>query len=513
MAARASSSTGGASSSARESSALSSVCYVVADPEDDVASIRRKLSELPSGHVALVLHRQSRAFDNPIAMRLLARAAGQNGLTLAIVSRRRWAIYWAAAEGITVFRDVEEIPHDIDPDPPDQSTGLADSLSLAGQTLVNGAHWIVAVAMVFLIAASAFLMVPRAIVTVRPITDALDTSVPLKASVEVSAPNAAKALVPSRMVYLTVSSQGQVTVGGPDHPLDGHAVGFVTFENRTSEKITIPEGTEVSNFGGIPFHTTQQVVLEARPGALTRAPVRADYFGEGSNLKRGEIVVISGKLRWLITCVNEDPISGGGSPGSPIITGFETTRLVDQVTKQAEAEARSRLAAQTFGDEVAIPESINVTPIEQNFDHRVGEVAPELRLQSQYKVSAMIVNQSQLKDLAIQLWRPVLRSGFVLQGSSIKVADPVVTAVDDRSVTFNVPIQAIAYKSINTDRLAQFVRLRRPSDAERALTHEFDLAAPPAIAIVPNWVGRAYRVAVVIDTSAPPTTENAGQSG
>lgn len=500
------------SRSASEPSIPPLVSYVVADPDDDVVSVRHKLSDLSGQRVALVLPSQSKAFDNAIAIHLLARVAEQNRLALAIVTRRRWPRYWAASEGIAVFGSVGELPRAADSEVPEQPTAFGAVVDALGQAGAAGAHWIIAVGMVLLIAITAFLVVPRAIVRVQPVTDPLTAAVPLKATVDVNAPDPAKALVPSRMVYLTVSSQGKVTVGGPDHPLDGHAVGFVTFENRTSEKIAIPEDTAISTIDGIPFHTTKAVALEARPGATVQAPIRADYFGEGSNVKRGEIVLIPGKLRWLITCVNEDPISGGGSPGSPIITGFETTRLVDQVTKKAQAEARTRLAAQVFGNEVAIPESITIAPIEQNFDHRVGDVAKELSLQSQYKVSAMIVNQEQLKDLAIQLWHPNIRSGFVLQGSSVNVIDPVVTAVDARSVSFNVPIRAVAYKEINTDRLAQFVRLQDPADAETALTHEFDLASPPTVTIVPDWVGRAYRVSVVIDTGTGSAPRASGPS-
>jgi len=81
-----------------------------------------------------------------------------------------------------------------------------------------------------------------------------------------------------------------------------------------------------------------------------------------------------------------------------------------------------------------------------------------------------------------------------------------VVKVEDQGVTFSAPVHATTVKEINPERIVQYVRLRSPAAAERELSQLFDLASEPRVTIVPNWIGRAYRVDVVLDTSAAPTT-------
>lgn len=485
------------------------VCYVVADQQDDVASIRHKLAELNGQRVALVLHNRSRAFDSPIEVHLLARAAEQESIALAIVTKRGWTRYWAEVEGITTFRKVSQVPREVSDDSTLSLVGRLFEAIFAG--ISQSANWLIALAIILALGGMAFLFIPRAVVRVEPITSAVSTTIPVTASVNATTANATTATVPGRTLYLLVTTHGQVPVNHGGNALDGRAIGYVTFENRSSDQQVIPAGTEVSTLSGINFHTMKQVVLDPRPGAEVQALVRADYAGPASNARRGEVVLIQGNLHWFATVVNEDDITGGSAYGTPVVTGLDTQALLNQVESEAQQQARQQLATQTGANEYAVPESIQVTPIEENFDHKPGDVASNLGIEAQFRVSALIVDQAAIKRMALSKWQPNLTDGFVLRGDSVQVGSPIVTKVDDKGATFSVPIQAITYKAVNTERLAGYVRLRSPAAAEKDLEKEFDLAAPPTITITPEWFGRAYRVAVVVDTTGSPTITTAGQ--
>jgi len=494
---------------ASEPVAPSHVCYVIADQHDDVSSIRHKLAELNGQRVALVLHNRSNAFDSPIAVHLLARVAEQESIALAIVTKRGWTRYWAGVEGITTFRKVSQVPREVVTNPTSNLLGSLYDLVLT--TAYRTANWLIALAILCFLAALAFVFVPRAVVRVQPITSAINATIPVTASIDTTTANATTATVPGRTLYLLITTHGQTPVTHGGNSLDGRAIGYVTFENRSSDRQTIPAGTEVSTLSGVNFHTVKQVVLDPHPGASVEAIVQADYAGPASDVRRGEIVLIQGNLHWFATVVNEDEITGGGRAGTPIVTGLDTRALLDQVQAEAQQQARQQLTSQTGANEYAVPESIQVTPIEENFDHRPGDDASNLGIEAQFRVSALIVDQGAIKQMALSKWQPSLTNGFVLRGDSVQVGSPVVTKVDDKGATFNVPIQATSYKAVNADRLAEFVRLRSPGAVEKDIEKQFDLAAPPTITITPEWIDRAYRVIVVVDTSAVPTTAPVGQ--
>jgi|GEM_PF-4310108 len=484
------------------------VSYVIADRDDDVATIRQKLADLSGQRVAVVLHAASDAFDSPIAVHLLGRAAEQESIAMAIVTRRRWTRYWANLEGIKTFARVGQVPREVaaaDPFASSVATVARETLGV----LYQSANWLIALGFILGIAIVTFLVVPRAVVYVQPVTADINAKIPVTASINTTTPDAAKGVVPGRMLYLLVNTRGTIPVTHMGQLLDGRAVGYVTFENRSSDRQTIPAGTEVSTFSGVNFHTLKQIVLDPRPGASAQVMVRADYAGPASDVRRGDVTVIQGNLHWFATVVNEDVITGGGSAGTPIVTSLDTNQLIANVTADAEQQAHQELANETGPGELAVPESIQVTPIDENFDHNLGDTASELALDAQFRVSALIVNQSQIEQVALQNWQPTIQSGFILRGDSVQVASPVVTNVDAQGASFSVPIQAVSYKSINATRLAEYVRLRTPSEAEKSISQEFGFAAPPTIKIVPNWINRAYRVDVVEDTGSTPA--NAGR--
>ncbi len=97
--------------------------------------------------------------------------------------------------------------------------------------------------------------------------------------------------------------------------------------------------------------------------------------------------------------------------------------------------------------------------------------------------------------------------------SALRQADFTASVVDvtNTSATFEVPVHALASAEINDERLASYVRLRSPRDAERDIARLADLAAPPKVTITPSWLPRAYRVQIVVETNATPTSSSGAQ--
>lgn len=477
--------------------------YLVAEITDHAASLAAKLVEVDSPRVVLVIPDDNVFLDTPVALRVLARAANRQSITLTLVSGRRQLRRSASLEGLTVYTTLSAVPRD--PDPDSLPGPLHASVATLTTTVSRSLTWFVAVGLLVVILAVVALSVPRNVVHVRPVTDRLSDTVRVQVSPDVSEPDVGRRLLPGRTVYLLVDSSGTIPVS----PKDGRAVGYITFENRVNQRVTVPKGTDLSTFSGSHFETTQGAVLDDHPGATVTVPIVATAPGQFGNVLQGQIVVIGGRLRWVMVAVNEDKTAGGGSPGEPYVTPWETHRLLDQVMADSKKQAQQRLAASISDDEAVIPESVEVTPIDETFDHAVGDKASSLSVHVQSRVKALIINRRSLDNLVAQSWRPKLRSGFTPVPESIRVGEPSVTRIDASSATLDVPVSATAYADVNTDRIASYVRLRSPDQAERDLDKMFGFAAPPKVTIVPGWLPFAYRVQVVVDTNATPTTSSA----
>jgi hypothetical protein len=476
---------------------------IVADLTDDESSIRVKLRAASGRRVGLVLPDDTDVYDTPLAIHVLARTALDEGVNLTIVSRRRQVRRWSAAEGIPCVGHASGLPRVAG----GADFGLVGLIRLAFRFLpslvASASSWIVALGTIFSLGALTFLLVPRAVITVRPATDGLASTVQLVVSVNATDPDPTKGILPGRQVYLLVEGSGTLPISRPNHPADGHAVGWLTVENRTPDVQTIPRGTDVSTYGGAHFATTSAASLPAQSGATTTIPIRAVAPGSGSNVRRGEIVVVNGPLHWRVAAVNEEPTAGGGPAGRSIVTPWDTRDAVQQVASTAREESNRQIAEQLAPGEQPIPETTELSPIDEAFTRQLGDVAPDLGLDAHFRASAIIYNQDQLKNMAIQIWHPTIRAGYALREDSVDVGPGKVTAVTSDTVTFSVPIHAIAYKIVNADRIAALARFRTAATIEADLRREYDLAAPATVFITPGWVNRAMRVSVVVDTNSP----------
>lgn len=477
---------------------------VVTEPDDDIASLRTRLSEWSGARVALVLLDESDALDGPVAIHLLARIATRESLRLAIVTGRADVRSLAKAEGMVAFPSTSHLPRPNGRPARSLASDVIGGGRLIGHRVGRSFVWLGSVLIALVLLLVGLLLIPRAVVTVRPLTDVLQSDQRINASVDATQVDATQGVVPGRSVYLSVDASGSIPIKGGDRVLDGHAIGYETFENRTSDAISIPKGTVIATFSGMPFATTAATALAARPGATIVVPIRAVFPGTAANVRRGEIVQIQGNLRWRVVAVNEAEVAGGGRPGESIVTSWDVEKVSKQVAAEAQRDARIRLADQATDGEMPVDGSVEVTPIDESFDHLVGSTADSLTLAGQFRASAMIVDENRIQQLALQRWRPVVRPGYDLQTSTIGADRPRVVEVNPTSATFDVAVHGIAYQTINATRVTRYVRLRSPDAASRDLAGLYGLGSPPSIAIVPNWLGRAYRVEIDVVTSAAP---------
>ena len=474
---------------------------VFADEQDDIASLRTKLEGVGDPKVAVVVPRGNRALVSPIAIRLLQRQAESMALDVSLVSADPVLRRIAREEGLRVFgsarayqRTVERQPGALD----HARVALGEALAHASSVATTAA----VLAVVALAVGLVYVFLPSATVTVAPRAEVISAKVPVVADPGAQTVDLEAGRIPARVVYLLVEASDQMPTREGRTSDDERAVGIVTFVNRNAAETVVPKGTLVSTPEGIGFRTDAEVRLAPGLGNTGQTRVVAVNPGPSGNVPKERITRIEGLLASYVMLQNEEPTAGGGAQATPAVTADDQSRLETRVLEKAKEEALAKLATLPQGREMLVKESLEFTPLEVSFDHSVGQEAKTLGVQIKARAAATIANQDDVEEVARHKWTPTPRPGFQIAPDGIRMLPPEVTKVEGRVVTLAASLEATTLAQINVARVQQYVRWRRPAEASAELSRIYDLARPTTIRIDPGWAERAYRVRVVVDTSA-----------
>src|SRR5664280_2883059 len=202
--------------------------------------------------------------------------------------------------------------------------------------------------------AAAYLLLPTAsiVLTVRSVPIPPVTFV-VTADPDVTAPDAAAAVVPATRMDLPLTASGTFKASGKRVD-EAPAVGTVRWTNcDPTRSYTIPGGTPVRTPAGIAFGTDEAVFL---PVAILNPPqiacqnrtvtVTAAKTGTDANVAAGTITVIPGQYNSVVLSVtNPAPTSGGKRNSFPKVTQKDVTAALAALGKQLDAQLATAAAA------------------------------------------------------------------------------------------------------------------------------------------------------------------------
>jgi hypothetical protein len=202
--------------------------------------------------------------------------------------------------------------------------------------------------------AAAYLLLPTAsiVLTVRSVPIPPVTFV-VTADPDVTAPDAAAAVVPATRMDLPLTASGSFKASGKRVD-EAPAVGTVRWTNcDPTRSYTIPGGTTVRTPTGIAFGTDEAVFL---PVAILNPPriacqdrtvtVTAAKTGTDANVAAGTITVIPGQYNSVVLSVtNPAPTSGGKRNSFPKVTQKDVTAALAALGKQLDAQLATVAAA------------------------------------------------------------------------------------------------------------------------------------------------------------------------
>ncbi|MCP4539947.1 MAG: hypothetical protein GY832_22635 [Chloroflexi bacterium] len=485
-------------------------CSVVElEPQDDLASLRHRLSWLDSGRVALVLPWDMHFLSYGLEFDLLRREAERRQLEVAIISadpeRRMLARgcgfpAFAAVDGAKeakVWRSqsleqVEPPPrHWWDDDVALQPRPMRPRARWLGW-IRFGIHFVVFILVLAILAGSAYTVVPSGVITLIPAGREFSTIVPVSVAPDVEVVDHAIRTIPARQIGANVAGYAEIETTGTMSIVAGRATGVVLFTNLLVQNYSVPAGTVVrtsSTSYPIRFRTTAAVVVPA--GGQATAPIEALQEGIG-NVGAFQINRVEGVVASAVRVINPNPTSGADAKDARVVIQADYDRvrrqLMRQLLDQAYTGALSELLEPT---EMLLRQSLRVEAVpKESYNRFVTEQADTVGLEMQLLVSGLAVDVDNAEAVAYVNLSRRLPPGYALVDAHFELGEMAEEDIGPGRFTFFVAARGYAAVGLDTDTAVDLVRGQPIAYARERLVSEFPLAQDPQIVLWPEWPER-----------------------
>ncbi len=473
------------------------------DHQDDVISVRDRMSWAKTPRLLLVFPRRGRILDRTLDLRLLKRHAASLGARLAFVTRSTEIKKLAEELDIPVFSNVETAQRRPwkDDGAAFTSTRVAhrpDLHRMHRDAYQAEAHWrrLPAVRLGFFslavlaVLGLLLLFVPSASVAIEPRTESQSLTFSLDSGPGITTIGLAGSL-PAHTASLVVDGNQSAPATGSAEIPDQPAQGSVRFRNLTTSVVGIPSGTVVRTTGSpaVRFVTTSDGVAAAGVGKTVDLPVEAVEAGTTGNMPADALVAIEGNLGTSLAVINPEPTSGGTNRSTSISTAADRARLRESLLDDLREKALLQVPLTLDAGDVAFPDTLAVAQVlTETYIPAEGQPGDLVTLNLRIQFQIQFASATDLQSLAAEVMNASLPAGSELAAGSIKISTSGTPVTDSDGVT---RWQATAVRSIRRriDPLqsAQLISGKKVSEAGRILSENYPLESRPLIRIFPAW--------------------------
>jgi hypothetical protein len=351
------------------------------------------------------------------------------------------------------------------------------------------------------------LLMPSATVTLALVHEPVQASMEIVGVAGLSDINYGSAEVPARTASVEREGTDKIATTARIDVPDGYAQGAVVFANKTTIPVTITTGTVVRTSTGenVRFYTVADAWLPGELYGTVRVGVLAAEPGPRGNVPAFSINVIESGLAAQADVLNDARTSGGTVRRMGTVDGEDKVRLRARLLEQLQKEAYSELTAGLAQTEFIPPDSLVITVLDEEFDHNVGDVADELALTMQVKVSGLAVDTAEGEELLLRLLEQRMKPGYdVVAGSATFKRENLLQATPEEA-RFEMSVHAAAAPAIDTQAVSRAIAGQTVQAATETLSRQFALESEPRIELtssflrrLPWWTAR-IRVQVVTD--------------
>ncbi|HTE22633.1 MAG TPA: hypothetical protein VK674_06355 [Candidatus Limnocylindria bacterium] len=429
---------------------------VYIDVEDEITAVIDKLQSSPKKIVALVLPKRAAVFQSVVNMKLLKRVADESKKHVVLVSSESALMPLAGAVGLHVARtpqskpeipptpsatreqaggdepdrsapvgDLSDQPEDDDPIQVDNSEApLATADKKGKKSKDAGAKkagkrlkipnfekfrtklLLGAVGLVILIVGwvMAFVVMPKATITLKTDTSNLDTNLTIIADPAAESLDQEAGIVPAISKEFRKTDTEKVAATG-EKDKGTSASGSVTLSvDCAGGTPTIPAGTSVST-DNLAFTTESEVTIASFPDNSNGScqfrkavDVAAQKPGAQYNVAAGKDFIVAGYSS--VTGTNDAAMTGGTSKIVKIITQDDVNKAKDAITKRTGSEGADDLKEDIKKEgSYPIAETLNANTPVVTSEPNVGDEASEVTVTSTTVFTMLGVKEDDLKKL------------------------------------------------------------------------------------------------------------------
>jgi hypothetical protein len=273
---------------------------------------------------------------------------------------------------------------------------------------------------------------------------------------------------------------------------DGHAEGSVVFANKTTIPVTVTKGTVVrTSFGeNVRFYTVSDVWLPGELHHTVRTGILAAEPGPGGNVPALTVNTVEGELAAQVDVLNDGRTSGGTVRRMATVGGDDPVRLRAKLTKRVQDEAYKQLTSALQPSEFVPPDSLAITVVEENLDHKVGDAVDVLGLEMKVKVIGLAVDTAGGEQLLVRLLEQRMKPGFSLVPNSVKFERGSVLVATQDQARFSMSARAAIAPAIDARTVQRLIAGKTVQEAKAALVGQFRLSTEPKITLDGSLLGR-----------------------
>jgi len=477
-------------------------------PQDDLASVRRQLSWVDRGRVALVLPWDARFLSRELDGNLLQREAERWLLEIAIVSADPDRQQLARGCGFPAFASVEEAqktevwkshpPAQVAPPP---HHWWQEDVVLQPRPARPHARWFdwvklgirssIFVLVLVVLTGSAYAIIPSAVVTLVPAGREFTFIAPVSVDPEVETVDHVAKVVPARRVGIEVENYTEVETTGTLDVVTGRAIGVVLFTNLLAQDYIVPAGTVVrtsSTSYPTRFRTTADVSVP--PGGQATAPIEALVDSLG-NIGAFQINQVEGVAASAVRVINPEPTTGAEPRETRVVTQADRDRARKQLMQQLLDQAYTEMGSLLEPTEILLRPSLRIEAVpKETYTRFIAEQADTVGLSMRLLVSGLAVDVDNAEAVAYADLSRRLPQGYMLVDARFELGEMAEEDIGPGWFTFFVTAHGYAAATLDTDAAVAITRGQRIADARERLLAEFPLAEDPQIAVWPQRLER-----------------------
>ena len=482
---------------------------IVADQDDDLATVMGRIDFAEDPELVLIVPRRARALRDPGVWPRLAAHARRRGISLGVVAARRDVRNHAQNSGLEAAGSLRALRR-----PRFRRVQVgAREFDLPRLRPFRALRWLALPALAGALFVTACYVVPSAEIVIVPPAEPFTRSTLVRIDPVADEADLERRVIPGITVRRTVTTVMATESTGTTEIGDAHASVQLLITNDGAAVAGLPAGTRVINEGGIAFTTNEAVTVPA--GDSIAVTATAERAGTIANLDAAETWSLSGGPGTL-RVTNPRAADGGTDLAVPAIAAEDADRL-RSMALDVLSRAGGRELERTVEAGAAFRETVTVAILGEEAFARIGEPAATLVMEFTAIVSGLVLLDDEARAFGEALLVAALDDGVALLPGTTTVELAPEHTFEGGALSLRLVATGLVAELFDPADMRDELTGARPADAARVVQRRLGLAIAPQVTVYPDWLPwlwlprRGSRISITL--AGPPESEDVESAG